>query len=371
MRTQKLYHPRYFDCIMPQQYQHIAHTYLLSHFVSPQYVAMLEPLVYEKTLHLYTQQSEQDLWRNSDTLFSVLLADVCQQIVTTIDQTLQKQAIPDFLGNINPEQTQDIVDIYHWKTEQFEWLMNRYNPKIHSIIGRFVQQYPSLQSYKTDVYQETVLLLWEQLSRNKLSRFEGTSLFSTFFHSVIRWIVIRAVKQLKPIEQKIVDVDSWDNVEPSINIKLVEQQANEGYASLLPQHLQTIQYFTVSLTSTDRNKLLFSWQLLYNILFTMPSDVQQYYPHCSSDLFLDILLVQQQKNTKEQVFEQLPHLIKQLTFSEISKEALKKWLNRKRQMVYNLLFTAYLIENKNSEINAYWELLIRRFFAQKPVYSST
>lgn len=371
MRTQKLYHHHHFDCIMLQQYQHIVHTYLLTHFVSPRYVAMLEPLVYEKTLHLYTQQNEQDLWCNSDTLFSVLLADVCQQIVTTIDQRLKKQATPDFWSNLSPEQTQDMVDIYHWKTEQFEWLMNRYNPKIHSIIGRFVQQYPPLQSYKDDVYQETVLLLWEQLSRNKLARFEGTSLFSTFFHSVIRWIVIRAVKQLKPIEQKIVDIDVWENAEPSTNIYLVDHQTNEVYASLLPQHLQTVYHFTLSLTSSDRNKLLFCWQLLYNILFTTPSDVQQYYPKCSSDLFLDILLVQRQKNTKEQIFEQLSHLIKQLTFSEISKEALKKWLNRKRQMVYNLLFAAHLIENKNSEINAYWELLIQRFFAQKLVYSST
>lgn len=37
-------------------------------------------------------------------------------------------------------------------------------------------------------------------------------------------------------------------------------------------------------------------------------------------------------------------------------------------MVYSLLFTAYLIENKSTEINAYWELLIQRFFAAKLVY---
>jgi hypothetical protein len=96
--------------------------------------------------------------------------------------------------------------------------------------------------------------------------------------------------------------------------------------------------------------------------------VQRYYPHCSSDLFLDILLIQQQKNTKEQIFEHLSLFIEQLTYSQINKDALKKWLNRKRQMVYSLLFTAYLIENKSTEINAYWELLIQRFFAAKLVY---
>ena len=81
-----------------------------------------------------------------------------------------------------------------------------------------------------------------------------------------------------------------------------------------------------------------------------------------------ILLIQQQKNTKEQIFEHLSLLIEQLTYSQINKDALKKWLNRKRQMVYSLLFTAYLIENKSTEINAYWELLIQRFFAAKLVY---
>lgn len=57
----------------------------------------------------------------------------------------------------------------------------------------------------------------------------------------------------------------------------------------------------------------------------------------TSNLFLDILLIQQQKNTKEQIFEHLSLLIEQLTYSQINKDALKKWLNRKRQMVYSLL----------------------------------
>ena len=355
---------------MPQQYRYLAHSYLLANLVLPIYASALEPLVWQKTTQVYAQQTEQNLLCSSDTLLSVLIADVCQQLITDIDQAHKKDILPDFLSHLSLEQARDIVDIYYWKTEQFEQLLNRNDPRIHQIIGRFIHQYPPLQTYKDDVYQEAILLLWEQLSHNKLARFEGTSLFGTFFYTVIRWTVIRAIKRIKPIEQKVVDIwaNSEDDVIKTPIIDLADHQANEDHAPLLPQHLQTIQYFTLSLKSTDSHKLLFCWQLVYSVYFANPSDVQRYYPNCSSDLFLDILLIQQQKNTKEQIFEHLSLLIEQLTYSQINKDALKKWLNRKRQMVYSLLFTAYLIENKSTEINAYWELLIQRFFAAKLVY---
>ena len=354
---------------MPQQYRYLAHSYLLANLVLPIYAAALEPLVWQKTTQVYAQQTEQNLLCSSDTLLSVLIADVCQQLITDIDQAHKKDILPDFLSHLSLEQARDIVDIYYWKTEQFEQLLNRHIPRIHQIIGRFIHQYPPLQTYKDDVYQEAILLLWEQLSHNKLARFEGASLFGTFFHTVIRWTVIRAIKRLKPIEQKVIDIlDNTETANLSTKIDLADHQANEDYAPLLPQHLQTIQHFTLSLKSTDSHKLLFCWQLVYSVYFASPSDVQRYYPNCSNDLFLDILLIQQQKNTKEQIFEHLSLLIEQLTYSQINKDALKKWLNRKRQMVYSLLFTAYLIENKSTEINAYWELLIQRFFAAKLVY---
>ena len=62
---------------MPQQYRYLAHSYLLANLVLPIYAAALEPLVWQKTTQVYAQQTEQNLLCSSDTLLSVLIADVC------------------------------------------------------------------------------------------------------------------------------------------------------------------------------------------------------------------------------------------------------------------------------------------------------
>lgn len=351
---------------MPQQYRHLAYTYLLEQFVLPVYATTLEPLVWQKTAQAYQQQIQEGLLCSSDTLLWVLIDETCQQQILLIDEAHKKNRTLAFLAQFSPEQVRDIVDIYYWKSKQYELLLKRYDHQIHHLIGRFTQQYLHLKSYQDDIYQETTLLLWEQLSLKKIRHFEGTSLFGTFFYAIIRRAIIKAVKRLKPAEQNTLDIWAVSNDDgEETQIDLADNQADEVYASILPQHLQTIHHFTLSLTPNDRNKLLFCWQLVYNVYFSAPPEVHQYYPNCSNDLFLDILIIQQQKNTKEQIFEQLTVLIKQLAYNEISKDALKKWLNRKRQTVYTLLFAMYLLEKKITEINAYWDLLIQRFFANK------
>ena len=229
------------------------------------------------------------------------------------------------------------------------------------LIARRVRHFSTINAIayqdKED-YEQTVcenLLL--KIEKGQLTNYEPRKGDVRSYIKVIIDNIIKTelnAKHRKPIQKSMKEAQHRTNT----TLDWEDLKVNTAFQ----EHLELLKASFKGFPQKERNKLELSTKVVYRLLLKN-TDIRPPFLHCMDDLLIEILSIfgiPYATLSKGVLFDKLSWTINELHESEkrITSEALRKWFNRRLQVLWSGVFGRQMNAKEKNVLDSYFELLV-------------
>ena len=272
----------------------------------------------------------------------------------TLFLVLTKRVIKEMGDSINNHFDQQLLK------SQSAHLVTKYQPLVAYLAATITSGNIDYEEVSQAVNEKFL----DKIHRGKLQeQYKGKATIRTFLNSVLRNLVIDCLRSIKSKNSRNsgTEINAEITTESSFDMSLM------AHNPVFQEHLQLLE--KILKLFKKRNRVEFCLKVVYRILLTAIS-IRAHYPNCSDDLLVEILseFVKDYTHLSQgQLYKMLFGFIRQLENmgSKGSPDALRKWVERHREVIWTQIFDSDLKQLGQDEKRMkdwYFEVLVYHYY---------